>query len=160
MIFDDLQKRIIALQDKACGKGATTEEIATARAALGANFSRSYEQFLREFGWVRLGHQRLAPYSALAIGVYGLGSDVPSHLDLLKRTVAERTEMELPLPLRLVPVMGDGGGNHYCLDTSRMADDECPIVLWNHEDDETQALNPVSQSFESWLIAEILDTFP
>ncbi len=41
-----------------------------------------------------------------------------------------------------------------------MADDECPIVLWNHEDDETQALNPVSQSFESWLIAEILDTFP
>jgi antitoxin YobK len=155
MSFDDLRQRIIALQDKAFGKGATTEEIAAAQAALGVRFSRTYEQFLREYGWARIGHQWLSPYSCLAIGVCGLGSDVPSHLELVRMTVVERTEQELALPFYLVPIMADGGGNHYCLDTARMENGECPIVFWSHEADEGQIPQVKSLSFDSWLIAMI-----
>jgi hypothetical protein len=125
---------------------------------LKVSFSGSYEQFHREYGWARFGHEHLSPYSALAIGVYGLGSDIPTHLDLVKNTVAERTENEPSLPSHLVPVMGDGGGNHYCLDTSKI-EGECPIIFWDHEADEGQATKRVSQSFESWLIKQLDDEF-
>jgi hypothetical protein len=157
--FADLRQRIGALQDKALGRGATAEEMANAGRVLKVSFSGSYEQFLREYGWARFGHERLSPYSALAIGVYGLGSGIPPHLDLLKNTVAERTENEPSLPAHLVPVMGDGGGNHYCLDTSKMVNGEYPMIFWDHENDEEQATEPPSQSFESWLINQLDDEF-
>lgn len=51
----------------------------------------------------------------------------------------------------LIPVMNDGGGNHYCLDTSQSHAEECAIVFWDHELGEEQTPEFVASSFEEWL---------
>jgi hypothetical protein len=35
-----------------------------------------------------------------------------------------------------------------------MANGECPIILWEHDDDEDQAAHVVTESLESWLTKE------
>lgn len=99
----------------------------------------SYEEFLGEFGWGSVDHWE----------IFGLGSDVPPYLDLIRTTLAERRAGLSPY---LVPVMNDGGGNLYCLDTSRFAEDECPIVLWNHEDQKTHC---IASDFAVWVLRKL-----
>lgn len=124
------------------GKGATDDQIDSVAESLRVKLSDSYRRFLSIFGWAKFTHQEL----------YGLGSDVPPHLDLMKNTLAERTEMRPALPTVLVPVMNDGAGNHYCLDTSMMADGECPIVFWDHEQPAEQVPDRVAPSFDHMII--------
>ena len=73
-----------------------------------------------------LGHIDWASIEGLEL--YGLGEDVPAYLDLVTVTVSERTEMRPRLPNRLVPLMNDGAGNHYCLEFESREQGECPVV--------------------------------
>ena len=141
-----MHRRIHAFGDTECGLGATADEVAEAEASLRVRFSESYQDFLRRFGWARFSHEQL----------YGLGKDVPVHLELRRNTLAERNQMEPALPHLLVPVMNDGAGNHYCLDTRRMVGGECPVVLWNHELGRHQEPDPIAPSFDLWL-TDLLD---
>jgi cell wall assembly regulator SMI1 len=141
MSYKKLHEKIILFSDKECGIGVTTKEINQAEMSIGVPFSKSYRQFLQEFGWARFAHQEL----------YGLGSDVPSYLELVRNTNAERNQMRPSLLRYLVPLMNDGSGNHYCLDTRMMRNSECPVVLWNHELGEDQHLEFVSDTFDTWL---------
>jgi cell wall assembly regulator SMI1 len=140
--FSHLQEVINAFADKDVGEGATDEEVAIAEAALGATFSGSYKAFLLSYGWARFAHEKL----------YGLGADVPGYLELVKNTIVERNAMRPSLPPHLIPIMNDGGGNHYCLDSTQLHDGESPIVFWDHDLGEEQAPEFVSPSFEAWLI--------
>lgn len=147
MSLNDLEQSINAFPDKDVGKGATQEEIALAEVTLGVTFSISYSGFLHKYGWARFAHEDL----------YGLGADVPPYLELVKHTFVERNAMRPSLPPNLIPVMNDGGGNHYCLDSTQTQNGECPIVFWDHDLGEDQLPEPVSTSFEVWLLDLLSD---
>lgn len=127
------------------GRGATDGEIELAEQALGILLPSSYKSFLRDFGWGGVGHWEL----------FGVGTGVPSEVDLVDIALSERTEATPLTPEHLVPVMNDGGGNLFCLDTARTLDDDCPVVLHDHELDE---ISDVSDSFLAWLNERIAGT--
>jgi cell wall assembly regulator SMI1 len=142
MAYQHLRDKITVILDKECGKGASQEEVRIAEINLGVTFPKSFRQFLNEYGWARFGHQEL----------YGLGRDVPAYLELIRNTRAEREKMHPFLLPDLVPLMNDGAGNHYCLDTRMMKEGECPVVFWNHELGENQDPERVSDDFVNWII--------
>lgn len=145
MDFDELRERLLAFPVKQFGHGATTDEIEQAEAKLGVVLPESFRAFLQQLGWGGVED----------IELYGLGSDVPEFLDLVRVTEAERTVMQPPLPPHLVPVLNDGGGNHYCLDSSRQFRGESPIVFWEHESGPLQQPEDVANSFPDWLAEEL-----
>lgn len=138
---------IDAFSDKEHGAGATESEISNAESLLGVRLPESYRSFLRRNGWVRFSHQEL----------YGLGSDTPAYLELIKNTLVERDTMGPPMPSQLVPVMNDGAGNHYCLDTATVVDGECPVVFWDHEQGFNQKPQTVARSFDRWLVELLME---
>lgn len=87
--------------------------------------------------------------------LYGLGADAPPHLDLVRMTESERTEMYPRIRADLVPIMNDGAGNHYCIDGSASGPTEPPIVLWDHELDEDQMPEEYGEKFSTWLVSRL-----
>jgi cell wall assembly regulator SMI1 len=142
MSIRETQRRIDQFADKEFGKGATFQEMANVEDALGVTLPQTYKDFLRRYGWARFSHHEL----------YGVGLDVPKHLQLARNTLSERHEMGPPLPPSLIPVMNDGAGNHYCLETSQLVKGECPVVFWDHELGRDQEPVAVSSTFEDWLL--------
>ena len=149
MATQDFLAGLRALKWHSFGRGATCEQIEEAQRALGIRFPGSYIAFLRECGWA----------DGPDLGFYGLGSDVPPYCDLVRITRDERDQSQPEVPEHLLPVLHDGAGNHYCLDTSRMQGGECPVVFWDHEheDGPNQVPEECGENFRSWLIQE-LDT--
>src|SRR5581483_377733 len=123
MEFSELKQRLISFDQKEIGQGASSSEIQRAQDILGVIFPDDYAAFLREYGWASIGYWE----------IYGLGTDVPAYLNLIEVTLSERQEMEPNLPNTLIPLMNDGGGNLYCLDTSQCVDSICQVVYWDHE---------------------------
>ena len=123
------------------GIGATDDEIEAARIKLDAPLTHGYASFLKRFGWLELGGDE----------IFGLGSDVPSHLDVVANTLSERTEMQPNIPSELIPILNDGFGNHYCIDASAIGSAAPQIVFWDHELGTDQIGEPVSATFEIWL---------
>ncbi|MDP8944134.1 MAG: SMI1/KNR4 family protein [Actinomycetota bacterium] len=142
MRYEDVRERLLLCAAER-GQGAIAEEIERAERELDVILPDGYRSFLRELGWAAIGHHE----------IYGLGAEVPYHLDLIRVTMSERTEA-LPLtPPWLVPVMNDGAGNLHCLDTSRLRHGECPVVFWDHELGEAQVPDDVAEDLPSWLAA-------
>ncbi|MBR0986410.1 SMI1/KNR4 family protein [Bradyrhizobium liaoningense] len=123
------------------GPGATAEEIADCERELGVRFAGSFADYLQTFGWLSVG----------ANEIYGLGAKIQSWRQLKEMTLSERTEMYPPLPPYLVAFYNDGFGNHACLDTRDIVDDEQSIVFWNHEAGPDQHLQPIANCFADWL---------
>ena len=145
MTFPGLIAKILSFESRELGDGATGEEIAAAERSLGVRISGGYRQFLQRFGWASLAHLEL----------YGLGGNVPPHLDLVRVTQSERREAELHLRHELVPVMNDGAGNLYCIDTT--AEPEPSIVFWDHAAGCDQVPDVEAESFVQWLAQELDD---
>ena len=150
MSIREMISQITSLADKDCGTGATDRAIVDAEQTLGVRFPHSYKAFLSRFGWARV----------YCDPVFGLGPSVPPEYDLVETARCERYEAHPHIPDHLVPIMNDGAGNHYCLDTSRLHDGECPVVFWDHEhqDGPDQSPDQVSPSFDRWLIDRIVDS--
>ena len=143
MPSDELSRQLREYRGrKLLGHGASPADISTAEAALGTKLPESYTAFLREFGWGGVDSWEL----------FGVGAGVPSYLDLVRMTESERTTFHPHIPPHLVPVMNDGFGNHYCLDTASLHDGECPVVLWDHEKGARQKPEVVSSQFDQWLL--------
>lgn len=132
-----------ARADRLTGGGATDDEIRDAEKILSIKIEGGYIEFLRRFGWGGVG----------GLELYGLGKDVPPHLDLVSLTLSERSEMIPRLNPKLIPIMNDGGGNLYCLDTR--VSGENPIVFWDHEADAQQEAERVADSFSDWFSEEL-----
>jgi cell wall assembly regulator SMI1 len=133
------------LEVKEFGMGASVDDILATESRLQVKFSDSFRRFLRRFGWAVLQH----------LEIFGLGPDVPRHLNLVDAAIRERAVMQPPIPHFLIPVMNDGAGNHYCLDTRETVKDENPIVFWCHEEGAGQIPQKVANSFAEWLISQI-----
>jgi cell wall assembly regulator SMI1 len=150
MSISEMLNSIDSLRKKECGSGATGQEMAEAEETLGVRFPASYKAFLSTYGWARIHHDVL----------FGVGRRVDPADELVKTTLSERYELGPHIPHHLVPIMNDGAGNNYCLDTSHFHGDECPIVFWDHEheDGPDQTPQQVSASFDQWLIDRIADS--
>lgn len=90
--------------------------------------------------------------------IFGLGSDVPQHLDLVRIALSEWSEPGRQLPKTLLPLMNDGGGNFYCLEMGAVGGSlEPPIVYWAH-DDPSEDRVVVGVKFVDWMNAVIDDS--
>ena len=146
MTFDEVAAALRENPMSQLGGGATDGEIARAEQDLAVALPLSYRRLLGEFGWVAIpGYFEL----------HGLGAGVPSHLNLVGVTLAERSQFMSPTPTHLIPIVNDGAGNLYCLDTSRNDAEDSPVVLQDHEIDE---IHDVAESFLEWLAAELSRT--
>jgi hypothetical protein len=147
MDFGVLENRILSRADREQGSGASAEEILNAEQKLSIQFIGGFRRFLEKSGWIRVG----------LIEVYGIGADVPKHLNLVKITISERSEMRPSLRHELIPVMNDGRGNLYCLGTAHSVDSQVPIVFWDHELSSNRQPEKISKSFEEWLDRKLRD---
>ncbi len=143
MGFEEISTRFRGYHSNDFGAGATNNDIRQAEDILKVRLPNSYKAFLLEFGWGGVEH----------FEIYGLGRGVPKYLDLIYMTRSEREEVEPPLKRHLIPVLNDGGGNHYCLDTSKLSNGECPIVFWAHDDEmgSNQQPDQIAHNFSEWL---------
>lgn len=143
MGFDEILGELRGDESVGSGSGATADQIAAAERVLGIAFPRVYQQFLSELGWAKVYYDE----------IFGLGDTVPQHLDLVRVTQSERNEFRPYLPVHLIPLVNDGLGNHYCLDTSRVSGSDCPVVFWDHEHElaEDQVPEDESPTFAEWL---------
>ena len=143
MKFSDLALMIMEHESRDLGNGASDSEIKVAECSLGVQIDGGYRLFLKRFGWGGIEHLEL----------YGLGIGVPPHLDLVRITKSERTEMEPKLPRALIPINNDGGGNLFCLDSSVPL--EPPVVFWDHTGESDQDASVEAESFVHWLAFEL-----
>jgi cell wall assembly regulator SMI1 len=136
---DELARALNARGDVVIGKGANEADIERAEQSLGVRFPLALREYLKHFGHLEVGHFEL----------YGIGAEVPNYLELVAITVSERTESGCPLPHELVPILNDGGGNLYCIDTRSCESGR--VVLWDH----TLGVDPepeqYSSSFFDWI---------
>ena len=125
---------------------ATRDEIERAERELGVAFPSSYRWFQLEFGDAQ--DAPLDIYTAH-------GATGPYSTSIVEVNLRERTELRPHLPVHLIAFSDDGGGNHLCFDTTRREDDECPVVWWDHEQDEDQEPEDAALSFLDWIEAEL-----
>lgn len=143
MTMDELEKTLRARDDVVIGTGASDVDIDNAQRSLGVTFPDSLREYVGRFGHLELGHFEL----------YGFGSELPNYLQLVAMTLAERTEYGCPLPHEFVPLLNDGGGNLYCIDTGPPKTGR--VVLWDHTLGMEQKPDQQSGSLADWL-AELL----
>jgi len=122
------------------GSGVSDEKIQQCEQQLGVILPNSYRWFLREFAW-----------GIFPEYVYGLSDGIPPGQHLVSQTEKLRHRRAPKLPCALIPFNNDGWGNHYCVDTTRLRDGECPVVFWNHELDEDQQPKVTHPTFLDWL---------
>lgn len=144
-LYQRVSEQLRQFESRDFGRGATEQEIRDAESQLGLKIAGDYREFLRDFGWGGVQHLEL----------YGLGGDVPYHLDLVEITTSERSETEVRLQNHLIPIMNDGGGNLYCLNIGE--DEEPKIVFWDHTGSSDQVLEIEGESFSAWLLDEIAE---
>jgi SMI1-KNR4 cell-wall len=137
-----VQKLELLLRSRAdvtVGVGARDLEIENAERLLQVTFPDALCEYLRRFGSLEVGYHEM----------YGLGSGLPAYLQMVAMTISERTESGCPLPTELVPILNDGGGNLYCVDTRQPNSGR--IVLWNHSKGTAQEPEPQSSSLPEWI---------
>jgi SUKH superfamily protein len=143
MTFNELSELLESKPTKSFGQGVSDVEIDTVSAELQVVLTGGYRLFLKRFGWGGIG----------SIELFGLGVDVPSYLSLTAMTRSEREEMSPALPVHLIPLMNDGGGNLYCLDSQGAG--EPPVVFWDHTAREQQEPARVASDFTTWLAERV-----
>ena len=131
--FGELKSLIKQNPTSQFGAGAEETEIAEAQTTIG-RLPDDYVKFVREFGWLAIDHY----------GIFGLGLNVPNHLDLRFMTLDERENYGLPC--HRIPIMNDGGGSPYSFDV-QIDSATAGVVLWDHDASSTGHQFRVASSF-------------
>lgn len=142
MIKDTLA-RMRTMSEVELHRPATEPDIKKAERMLALKFPSDYREFLKTCGWASIGSDE----------VYGLGPDAEKATDVYENAATEHVMAEPQMRAELVPLMNDGMGNHYCLDTDQTKDGVCPVVFWQHDHPkgEMQKARRVAASFTAWL---------
>ena len=90
--------------------------------------------------------------------VYGI-YDEPIHMSLGRAFNIEHFEVENEMPGYLIPFSPDGGGNHYCFDSTRCNSESCKVVFWQHDLSYSEEDPPeiVNDSFAEWAQEVLVD---
>ena len=119
-MIEEQLKQICSNPIVTCGEGATEIDISNSEESLGLIFPEQFRSYLSTIGWLEIEANEL----------YGLGSNIPEHLNIISNTEWERNEAEEPLPKHLIPFLNDGMGNHYCIDINNK---HSKVVFWDYE---------------------------
>ena len=143
------EKAIKLLRDTASERfsfcPATDQEISDAEKELNVCFPESYKKFQLELGDIDWAMLEIHSVKPLQNGMY----------NIVGITKAERTECFPNMPNNLIPFSDNGGGDSYCFDILNLIDGECPIVFWDHTDDQTQKPKEIAVDFIEWIVSEI-----
>ena len=71
-------------------------------------------------------------FSLAGTEVLGIGNEFKEQ-SIDKLYVFEHKEIGNPMFKEFLPFSPDGFGNHYCLDLSKVENDICPVVFWQHD---------------------------
>lgn len=129
---------------------ATSEAIARIEAELGVPLPPAYLELATEFHGATAvsgnrfsyAHPRLGPvgtalYELLRLGPAGI--------------VSRNRDLDEGLPPGVV-AFGDCGGDYVCFDyRSGVGEEGPPVVYWNHEGDDDEALIPLAASFAAFV---------
>jgi cell wall assembly regulator SMI1 len=77
----------------------------------------------------------LTKHNSISLGgheVYGLDENFKA-ASLENVYHFEHVVVENPMFKEFLPFSPDGAGNHYCLDLSKLEDNKCPVVFWQHD---------------------------
>lgn len=71
----------------------------------------------------------------------------------------EHFEVNNPMPRNLVPFSPDGGGSHYCFNSSTCNDTSSEVVFWQHDYlySENDPPEVVNNSFVDWVKEVLID---
>ncbi|MBK8219294.1 MAG: SMI1/KNR4 family protein [Myxococcales bacterium] len=145
MTFDELEMTLRARHDVIIGTGCKEEVAADAERALGVCFPRELRKYLVQFGHLELGPSEM----------FGLGEELPEHLNIVTMTMLERGDSGSPVRHDLVPLLNDGAGNLYCVGTSG-AETGC-VLYWDHELGPNQQPKNHATSLAEWIIELLLE---
>jgi cell wall assembly regulator SMI1 len=82
-----------------------------------------------DFRYILIKHNS---FSLAGTQVYGLDKSFRG-TSLDKVYQFEHEEVEDPMFKEFLPFSPDGRGNHYCFDLSKLENDICPVVFWQHD---------------------------
>ncbi|TPE45917.1 SMI1/KNR4 family protein [Pontibacter mangrovi] len=86
--------------------------------------------------------------------IFGIGREFREE-SLDKVYSFEQNGIENPMPKEFLPFSPDGRGNYYCLDLSRIKDDSCPVVFWQHDYDynysNKEEVETCNENFIGWV---------
>jgi hypothetical protein len=116
--------------------GCPEDLIIYAEKIINRKFPKSYRTMLSMFGWMQV-------YSDI---VYGLGPDVSDAESVLEVSVFEGVHADPPMLNRLIPIVAVGNGDHFCLDTAKITDGDCCVVVWEHDHPKGIMQRPKKQS--------------
>jgi len=139
MRYRELRETLRLGDGSELGAGASAFRVREAEDAIGI-LPETYRSFVLEYGWACLG-----PYE-----IYGLGDDIPPHLDLVTVTLSERHDGGLSPDL--IPIMNDGGGNLFCVEAVLAVGLSGSIKFWDHETRSQVALAEGIVDFSDWLL--------
>jgi len=144
--FEEVREKLVALPELQSGKGADESDLLELVSMWGP-LPIDFKQYLQEFGWLAFSSYEL----------YGLGVDVPTHLNLLERSrELWLGDGEYKLPRELLPFYDSGGGWFYCLSKMHRGH---PVVSWAREYEDLGEGQPYDErylSWSQWLIDHIL----
>lgn len=124
---------------------ATDQELYKAEEELSINLPESYKAFQLDLGDI----------DGAKLEIYSVKTPQEGMINIIGITQSERTECFPNMPSYLVPFSGNGGGDSYCFDTSKIINGECPIVFWDHTSDPEQEPEVVAVDFLEWIDSEI-----
>ena len=138
---ENLQEILALAPENVFTGGVDALQVAEIETQFNILLPESYSEFLKHFGaavWPDL--------------IYGAGPSLPTYLRLAENIVFEQQLAGNPMPAHIIPVSPDGAGNHYALDLSQMQNGECPVVFWQHDIENPNPLETISENFVSWFL--------
>jgi cell wall assembly regulator SMI1 len=90
--------------------------------------------------------------------VLGIGKGLDGH-SINSLYLFEHEEVGNPMFREFLPFSPDGYGNHYCLDLSKLVDDVCPVIFWEHDCsyEDKNDVEVSNKSFTEWIKEVMVD---
>jgi cell wall assembly regulator SMI1 len=97
-------------------------------------------------------------FSLSGTGVLGIGEEFRG-ASLENVYQFEHKEVGNPMLAEFLPFSPDGAGNHYCLDLSRLNQDLCPVVFWQHDYEYSgkEDVETCNANFFEWIQEVMID---
>lgn len=127
---------------------ATDEEITAVEQQLGHTLPDSYKRFQKEFG----------NFDGAFPDVYHACTPAEGMQNIVGINFSERSDYFPKMPAHLIAFSDNSGGDSYCFDTTQFKSGECPVVFWDHEDNEEQTPEVIATDFIAWLEEELNET--
>ncbi|MBS1947145.1 MAG: SMI1/KNR4 family protein [Bacteroidetes bacterium] len=128
--------------------GATEEKIRDFEGKYSLKLPNDYQTFLKRTNGLKL-------MGTVVYGIY----DESVYMSLGRAFSVEHYEVENEMPKNLIPFSPDGGGNHYCFDSTRCDEKSCKVVFWQYNRSYSEENPPetVNDSFAAWVKEVLVD---